>query len=112
MKAAPASPEGPSPNVGQLLRAARAKRGMTRKQLAVASGASERYLAQIEGGQGNPTLSLLAAIAGALDMAPVELLPNGGERNAAYGAATSAIRRLPEARLPGLQRWIERPVWP
>ena len=36
--------------IGRLVRLARAKRGMTRRQLAHASGASERYLAQIEGG--------------------------------------------------------------
>ena len=42
--------------VGRLVRLARAKRGMTRRQLAQGSGASERYLAQIESGQGNPSV--------------------------------------------------------
>ena len=37
--------------IGRLVRLARAKRGMTRRQLAQESGASERYLAQIEGGR-------------------------------------------------------------
>jgi XRE family transcriptional regulator, aerobic/anaerobic benzoate catabolism transcriptional regulator len=110
--AAADSSQAAASDIGALLRAARAKRGMTRKQLAVASGASERYLAQIEAGQGNPTLSFLAAIAEALDVAPVELLPIGGERNSAYAAATAAVRRLPEERLRGLHGWIERPAWP
>src|SRR5262245_63892808 len=43
--------------VGRLVRLARAKRGATRRQLAQDSGASERYLAQIESGQGNPSRS-------------------------------------------------------
>ena len=42
--------------IGALVRSARAKRGMTRRQLAEQSGASERYLAQIESGQGNPSV--------------------------------------------------------
>ena len=54
--------------VGRLVRLARAKRGMTRRQLAQESGASERYLAQIEGGQGNPSVIMLKGIAEALDV--------------------------------------------
>ncbi|MEA3059342.1 MAG: family transcriptional regulator, aerobic/anaerobic benzoate catabolism transcriptional, partial [Sphingomonadales bacterium] len=42
--------------VGGLVRQSRAKLGMTRRQLAQGSGASERYLAQIESGQGNPSV--------------------------------------------------------
>ena len=48
--------------VGRLVRLHRAKRGMTRRQLAAESGASERYLAQIEDGQGNPSVIILKSI--------------------------------------------------
>ena len=99
--------EAVTQEVGQLLRAARAKAGVTRRQLAAASGASERYLAHIESGAGNPTLEVLAALAKALDMPMVELLPVGGERNPAYAAATAAVRALPESRLAGLHAWLE-----
>ena len=61
--------------VGRLVRLARAKRGMTRRQLAQGSGASERYLAQIESGQGNPSVIILKSIAEALDVPIIELLP-------------------------------------
>ncbi len=61
--------------IGRLLRLSRAKRGMTRRQLAHASGASERYLAQIESGQGNPSVIILESIARALDIPIIELLP-------------------------------------
>ena len=54
--------------IGRLVRLARAKRGMTRRQLAQESGASERYLAQIESGQGNPSVLILKSIAQALDV--------------------------------------------
>src|ERR1043165_3792254 len=71
--------------LGRLVRRARAKRGITRRQLAEQSGASERYLAQIESGQGNPSITILKAIADALDLPVVELMPNAGRRNATLG---------------------------
>jgi XRE family aerobic/anaerobic benzoate catabolism transcriptional regulator len=93
--------------VGERVRAARAKTGMTRKQLATASGTSERYLAVIEAGDGNPSLSVLSAIAGALDFPMAELLPLGGERTRAMARALAAVRRLPPGRLPALHDWID-----
>ncbi len=44
--------------IGREVRRHRAKRGMTRRQLAQASATSERYLAQIESGAGNPSASV------------------------------------------------------
>ena len=52
--------------VGERVREARARRGMTRKILARDSGVSERYLAQLETGQGNISILLLRQIAHAL----------------------------------------------
>ncbi len=89
MRARRARPLGGAPDqaafaaaVGRLVRLARAKRGMTRRQLAQESGASERYLAQIESGQGNPSVIILKSIAEALDVPIIELLPrtNGAHR--------------------------------
>jgi XRE family aerobic/anaerobic benzoate catabolism transcriptional regulator len=65
--------------VGRLLRLARAKRGMTRRQLAEESGASERYLAQIESGQGNPSVVILRSVAQALEVPVIALLPPESE---------------------------------
>jgi XRE family transcriptional regulator, aerobic/anaerobic benzoate catabolism transcriptional regulator len=81
-----------SVDVGARIRAARAKAGVTRKQLAVASGASERYLAHLEAGTGNPSVDMLAAIGDALDMAMADLLPLGGERGALEQRAASLMR--------------------
>src|SRR5262249_31497673 len=93
---------------GRLVRLSRAKRGMTRRQLAQASGASERYLAQIEGGQGNPSVIILASIARALDMPIIELLPRSNGRTAAMAHILDVLGRVPVAELPALTALIER----
>lgn len=105
---AAASDDGAA-HVGARLREARAKVGMTRRQLATASGTSERYLAHLEAGTGNPTLAVLAVLAGALDMAVAELIPLGGERSEAYARAAAALRRLPEDRLAAAIDWMANP---
>jgi XRE family transcriptional regulator, aerobic/anaerobic benzoate catabolism transcriptional regulator len=94
--------------VGRLVRLSRAKRGMTRRQLAQASGASERYLAQIEGGQGNPSVIILASIARALDVPIIELLPRSNGRTAAMAHILDVLGRVPVAELPALTELIER----
>ena len=54
--------------LGQRVRAARARRGLSRKLLARAAGVSERYLAQLEAGQGNISILLLRHVADALGL--------------------------------------------
>jgi XRE family aerobic/anaerobic benzoate catabolism transcriptional regulator len=93
--------------VGRLVRTSRAKRGMTRRQLAQDSGASERYLAQIESGQGNPSVIILKAIADALDLAVVDLLPRTGARNAALTHVIDVLGRVPPSDLPAIAELIE-----
>lgn len=65
--------DGEFVRLAERLREARAERGMTRKALAQDSGVSLRFLAQLEAGRGNPSLSVLRRIAGALDL-PLESL--------------------------------------
>jgi len=55
--------------LGDRVRAWRAQHGMTRKALAAASGVSERYLAQLEAGQGNISVLLLRKLARAMGVA-------------------------------------------
>src|SRR5271165_1287765 len=86
--------------IGREVRKNRAKRGMTRRQLAQASGTSERYLAQIESGAGNPSVSVLRAIAQALDLHPAALLPESGARTAELGAIHDLLAQVPEKELP------------
>jgi len=60
--------------LGERVRTLRTYRGMTRKALARESGVSERYLAQLEQGQGNISVILLARVAAALRTEPGDLL--------------------------------------
>jgi XRE family aerobic/anaerobic benzoate catabolism transcriptional regulator len=93
--------------IGSEVRRSRAKRGMTRRQLAQASQTSERYLAQIESGTGNPSVSVLRAIAQALDLPCAALLPEAGARTAALGAILDLLAQVPEGELPALAKDIE-----
>jgi XRE family aerobic/anaerobic benzoate catabolism transcriptional regulator len=93
--------------IGSAVRRSRAKRGTTRRQLAQASQTSERYLAQIESGVGNPSVSVLRAIAQALDLPCAALLPEAGARTAALGAILDLLAQVPEGELPALAKDIE-----
>lgn len=64
-------------NLGERVRNGRARRGMTRKQLARDSKVSERYLAQLESGQGNISIILLRQVAEAMGMPLADLVRDG-----------------------------------
>lgn len=53
--------------VGERVRAARARKGISRRVLSEMSGVSPRYLAQLESGNGNISIALLLKISEALD---------------------------------------------
>src|SRR5688572_12078036 len=59
--------------LGERVRALRSEHGLTRSALAAASGVSERYLAQLEAGEGNISVLLLRKVARAMGV-PVENL--------------------------------------
>ena len=61
-------------SVGQAVRSQRERRGWSRRELATASGVSERFLAQLEAGAGNISLVRFAEVAAALGTTPAELL--------------------------------------
>ena len=83
---------------------------MTRRQLAQASETSERYLAQIESGAGNPSASVIRAIAQALDLPTAALLPETAARTAALSAIFDLVTQVPEGELPELSKLIEARV--
>jgi XRE family aerobic/anaerobic benzoate catabolism transcriptional regulator len=60
--------------VGAQVRSQRERRGWSRRELAAASGVSERFLAQLEGGEGNISLRRFAEVAHALGTTPAALL--------------------------------------
>jgi XRE family transcriptional regulator, aerobic/anaerobic benzoate catabolism transcriptional regulator len=96
--------------LGREVRKSRAKRGMTRRQLAQASGTSERYLAQIESGAGNPSVSVLRAIAQALDLPAAALLPESDAYAAGFGAIIDLLAQVPPQDLPAFAKEIEAKV--
>ena len=60
--------------LGSRVRSWRARRGMTRKTLAIDSGLSERFLADVESGKGNVSINSLQAAARALNITVIDLL--------------------------------------
>ncbi len=96
--------------VGQLVRLGRAKRGITRRRLAEQSGISERYLAQIEGGEGNPSITVLRALAQVFDIAVADLLPDEGQRDATLASIAEMLRRLPAAERSDIAASIKQRV--
>lgn len=90
--------------VGERVRQTRARRGMTRKLLARDSEVSERYLAQLETGQGNISILLLRQIADALDIPVEALVLEGPEPPVDLVHTTEFLRRLPAAELAEARR--------
>ncbi|MGX7706905.1 helix-turn-helix transcriptional regulator [Methylobacterium sp. Gmos1] len=60
--------------LGQRVRTMRAVRAMSRKMLSQTSGLSERYIAQLEGGQGNVSIILLRRVAIAMGVRLEDLI--------------------------------------
>jgi XRE family aerobic/anaerobic benzoate catabolism transcriptional regulator len=60
--------------MGRRVRDTREQRGLTRKTLSLAAGVSERYLAQLEAGEGNASVLLLRNVARALGIPLGELI--------------------------------------
>jgi XRE family aerobic/anaerobic benzoate catabolism transcriptional regulator len=60
--------------LGDRVRALRARRGMTRKAVAIAADVSERHLANLEYGVGNASILVLLQVAGALQCSLGELI--------------------------------------
>lgn len=67
--------------LGERIRNLRARRGISRKILSKNADISERYLAQIETGRGNISISLLRQIAHAMNVAIEDLVRDGPERS-------------------------------
>ncbi|HET6372788.1 MAG TPA: shikimate kinase [Candidatus Polarisedimenticolia bacterium] len=94
-------------NLGSRVRRLRSERGWSRRVLAEKTGLSERFLAQVETGDGNPSILSLGQIAESLGttaaalLAPAEgrsllaLLGLRGAGKSSVGAALAARRRVP-----------------
>ncbi len=91
------APEG----LGARIRKLRYRRGLSQAQLAVKAGVGEKTLKRLEAGRtGTPHPDTLAAIAGALGLAPEQLFSTGGEE----GGSADARESLPPPALHQLPR--------
>ncbi len=89
--------------VGERVRNARARRGMSRKILARDSGVSERYLAQLETGSGNISILLLRQIARAMDLPMGDFLADRPR----YGVDQAMLLQQIEALSPAQQQDLQ-----
>ncbi len=80
--------------VGLRVRRTRQKRGLTRKQLSSRSGVSLRYLAQLEGGGANVSLTVLWKVAESLGVELVELVPDSAGALASAEPLDHLVSRL------------------
>jgi len=80
--------------LGERVREARARRGMTRKILARDSEVSERYLAQLESGHGNISIVLLRQVAQAMGLPLADLVREGPEHPVELALLVQSLARL------------------
>ena len=94
--------------LGERVREARARRGMTRRILARDSGVSERYLAQLEAGQGNVSVLLLRQIGDALGIPLNDLLRDDDNQPVELTLIQQFLQRLPKQRLARIRAQLLR----
>jgi XRE family aerobic/anaerobic benzoate catabolism transcriptional regulator len=94
--------------LGERVRQLRARRGMTRRILARDSGVSERYLAQLEGGQGNASLLILRQLAAALDVPLEALVTDAPELPLDLAHAMELLRRMSPGQLAEARALLAR----
>ena len=85
--------------LGERARALRERRGITRKSLAAATGVSERHLANLEYGEGNPSVLVLQQVADALDCPLAELIGDVTTRSPEWLLLRSLLQHRDETTL-------------
>jgi len=92
--------------LGETVRAARAQRGMTRRMLAIHSGVSERFLAQLESGTGNASVLILRQISQALNLSPEAMLPGPHETSLEMKRTVDLLQGLRPVELTEVQELL------
>jgi XRE family transcriptional regulator, aerobic/anaerobic benzoate catabolism transcriptional regulator len=93
-------------SLAEKIRYARAQRGMTRSALAADSGVSLRFLAQLESGEGNPSVLVLRRIAAAMGFPPDALLSGEPPRPIDHTLAGQLLSRLSDHDLVKARRLL------
>jgi len=92
--------------LGARVRTLRNQRGMTRKALSQHAKVSERYLAQLEAGQGNLSVVLLRRVARAIGIPLAQLVQEGPEPPIELTLLVQQLERLPPERLADIRRLL------
>lgn len=90
--------------VGQRIRAARAARAMSMKQLARESGVSLPYLSRVEKGDGNISLAVLSKLATALHLSADSMLADDERYGADYALIVELLKRQTPSRLREIRK--------
>ena len=85
--------------LGEKLRAVRARRGMSLRQLAKESALSARFLAKVELGRGNISIGRLHQVAHVLDVSIETLAADGQPAAPPFEQSTAFLKRLPPGQL-------------
>ena len=85
--------------LGERVRALRARRGMTRRAVALAADVSERHLANLEYGIGNVSMLVLLQVAGALQCSLAELIGDTTTRSPEWLLLREMVEHRDEATL-------------
>jgi XRE family aerobic/anaerobic benzoate catabolism transcriptional regulator len=94
--------------LGERVRTLRNQRGMTRKALAQHAEVSERYLAQLEGGDGNVSIVLLRRIAHAIGVPLPQLVSDTPDPPVDAVLLSQFIERLPASALKEARELVTR----
>ena len=94
--------------LGERVRAMRAQRGMTRKALALAADVSERHLANLEYGVGNPSVLVLLHVTQALNGTLAEALGDPTTRSPEWLMIRSLLEHADEEMLRCARLEIDR----
>jgi XRE family aerobic/anaerobic benzoate catabolism transcriptional regulator len=93
--------------VGRRVRELREERTLTRRALALQAEVSERYLGQLETGEGNISIMLLRRVAVALNLQIAELLETEIDQRE-QGSIRRFLQQIPHHRVPDLLARLER----
>lgn len=112
---APIDPDPPTESrvltgLGERVRQARARRGMTRRALAQHSQVSERYLAQLEAGDGNASLLVLHRVAVALNAPLTELIDERPAASIEWVLLEQLLKDLPAATLQRVRHQLQQEI--
>ena len=91
---------------GERVKIARARKGMTRRALAQAAEVSDRHLANLEYGLGNPSILVLLQVANALQCSLAELVGDVTTRSPEWLLLRELLQQHDEAALRRIRRQI------